>query len=123
MTTTPADVLMDQHLDYLKLPYLKETCQPLAAEAATNHWSPLDYLGRLIQGEAATRQDRVIARRIKAARFPVIKALEAFRWDRPKKSIGSRSRSSSGWASSKKKPTLSSWGLVGLGKTHWPQHS
>src|SRR5271157_1179068 len=66
MTKNPADLLLDQHLDYLKMPYLKENCQPLAAEGATNHWSHLDYLGRLIQGEVATRQDRVIARRIKA---------------------------------------------------------
>jgi DNA replication protein DnaC len=79
MTKNPADLLLDQHLDYLKLPYLKENCQPLATEGATNHWSHLDYLGRLIQGEVATRQDRIIARRIKAARFPVIKTLEAFR--------------------------------------------
>src|SRR5271157_2243425 len=84
MTKNPADLLLDQHLDYLKLPYLKENCQPLAAEGATNHWSHLDYLGRLIQGEVATRQDRVIARRVKAARFPVIKTLEAFRWAWPK---------------------------------------
>src|ERR1700675_3493899 len=69
MTKNPADLLLDQHLDYLKLPYLKENCQPLAAEGAANHWSHLDYLGRLIQGEVATRQDRVIARRIKAASF------------------------------------------------------
>jgi DNA replication protein DnaC len=85
MTKNPADLLLDQHLDYLKLTYLKENCQPLAAEGATNHWSHLDYLGRLIQGEVAIRQDRVIARRIKAARCPVIKTLEAFRWDWPKK--------------------------------------
>ena len=73
MTQNPADLLLDQNLDYLKLPYLKQNCQPLATEGATNHWSHLDYLGRLIQGEVATRQDRIIARRIKAARFPVIK--------------------------------------------------
>ena len=85
MTQNPADLLLDQNLDYLKLPYLKQNCQPLATEGATNRWSHLDYLGRLIQGEVATRQDRIIARRIKAARFPVIKTLEAFRWDWPKK--------------------------------------
>jgi DNA replication protein DnaC len=81
MTKNPADLLLDQHLDYLKLSYLKENCQPLAAESAANHWSYLDYLDRLVQGEVAVRQDRAIARRIKAARFPVIKTLETFRWD------------------------------------------
>jgi DNA replication protein DnaC len=34
---------------------------------------------------AAARQDRTVLRRIKAARFPVIKTLETFRWDWPKK--------------------------------------
>jgi DNA replication protein DnaC len=42
-------------------------------------------LGRLVEGEAAARQDRALARRIKEARFPVLKTLESFRWDWPKK--------------------------------------
>ena len=36
-------------------------------------------------GEAALKADRAVARRIKAARFPVIKTLDTFRWDWPKK--------------------------------------
>jgi DNA replication protein DnaC len=39
----------------------------------------------LFDGEAAARQDRTVLRRIKAARFPVIKTLDTFRWDWPKK--------------------------------------
>jgi hypothetical protein len=35
------------------------------------------YLARLIEGEAAARHDRTILHRIKAARFPLIKTLEA----------------------------------------------
>src|SRR5271167_1978400 len=85
MTRNPADLLLNEHLDYLKLTCVKENCQPLAVESAANHWSHLDYLGRLLQGEVAARQQRTIARRIKAARFPVIKTLEGFRWDWPKK--------------------------------------
>src|SRR5260370_8042857 len=85
MTRNPADLLLNEHLDYLKLTCVKENCHPLAAESAANHWSHLDYLGRLLQGEVAARQQRTIAQRIKAARFPVIKTLEGFRWDWPKK--------------------------------------
>ena len=70
MTRNPADLLLNEHLDYLKLTSVKENCQPLAVESAANHWSHLDYLGRLLQGEVAARQQRTIARRIKAARFP-----------------------------------------------------
>ena len=118
MTKNPADLLLDQHLDYLKLPYLKENCQPLAAEGAANHWSHLDYLGRLIQGEVATRQDRVIARRIKAARFPVIKTLEAFRWDWPKKINRLQIQELFRLRFIEEKANVIFLGLVGLGKTH-----
>jgi DNA replication protein DnaC len=118
MTKNPADLLLDQHLDYLKLPYLKENCQPLAAEGAANHWSHLDYLGRLIQGEVATRQDRVIARRIKAARFPVIKTLEAFRWDWPKKNNRLQIQELFRLRFIEEKANVIFLGLVGLGKTH-----
>ena len=51
MTRNPADLLLNEHLDYLKLTSVKENCQPLAVESAANHWSHLDYLGRLLQGE------------------------------------------------------------------------
>src|SRR6266481_6445960 len=118
MTKNPADLLLDQHLDYLKLPYLKENCQPLAAEGATNHWSHLDYLGRLIQGEVATRQDRVIARRIKAARFPVIKTLEAFRWDWPKQINRLQIQELFRLRFIEEKANVIFLGLVGLGKPH-----
>ncbi len=85
MTNDTDQSTLDRHLDYLKLGYLKNNCRPLMAEATAKHWSHLDYLGRLIEGEAAARQDRAIARRIKEARFPVIKTLENFRWEWPKK--------------------------------------
>jgi DNA replication protein DnaC len=80
-----ADRALEHRLDYLQLPYLKEHFRSAATEAASKHWSHLDYLDRLIEGETLARQDRAMARRIKAARFPVLKTLEAFRWDWPKK--------------------------------------
>ena len=85
MIKNPVDTALETQLDYLKLPFLKEHCRPLAAEATAKHWSHLDYLARLIEGEAAAHQDRTIRRRIQAARFPVIKTLDTFRWDWPKK--------------------------------------
>jgi DNA replication protein DnaC len=85
MTKTPVDTALEQQLDYLKLLYCKENFRPLAAEGNAKHWSHLDYLQRLIEGEAAARQDRAVLRRINAARFAVIKTLDAFRWDWPKK--------------------------------------
>jgi hypothetical protein len=83
MKTDPA--LLDTHLDSLRLLFLKEHCRPLAAKAAKNSIAHLDYLTQLIEGEAAARADRAVLRRIKHARFPVLKTLDAFRWEWPKK--------------------------------------
>ena len=44
-----------------------------------------DYLRRLLEGECHRRRDARIQRRIQAARFPVIKTLETFHWNWPKK--------------------------------------
>ena len=83
MKADPA--ILHTRLDTLRLPFVKEHCQPLAATAAKNSIAHLDYLAQLIEGEAALRADRAVARRIQGARFPVIKTLDTFRWDWPKK--------------------------------------
>src|SRR6202051_2032648 len=53
-----------------------------------NNWphpSHLDYLEQLVEGEATMRENRSIERRIKNARFPVLKSLDDFQWNWPKK--------------------------------------
>lgn len=72
-------------LAYLKLRFMAEQYQQLAAQAAQKGWSHQDYLERLIQGEAEMRWDNSIQRRIRMARFPVIKTLDQFQWNWPKK--------------------------------------
>jgi DNA replication protein DnaC len=74
-----------QQLDYLQLPFIKTHHAPWAQEAAQASWSHVDYLGRLVEGEFQQRQQRTLQRRVRAARFPVLKTLEQFRWDWPKK--------------------------------------
>jgi DNA replication protein DnaC len=118
MTKDTVDSTLDRHLDYLKLPYLKDNCRPFGAEAATKHWSHLDYLSRLVEGEAAARQDRAIARRIKEARFPVLKTLESFRWDWPKKINRLQIQDLFRLRFIEEKANVIFLGLVGLGKTH-----
>ncbi len=82
--TVDTDVLC-QHLAELKLPFMHEHHQELAHTAADKHWSHLHYLGELVSGEAALRQDRSVQRRIKLARFPVLKTLDQFDWNWPTK--------------------------------------
>ncbi len=74
-----------EHLGYLKLTSIRENYEPEAKTAVEKHLSHVEYLARLVEGEAALRRDRSILRRIKMARFPVIKALDEFDWSWPKK--------------------------------------
>jgi len=73
------------YLHYLQLSYFREHYQSLAQEAAQKNWTQLDFLSRLVEGEALQRQDRATQRRLQAARLPVLKTLEQFNWSWPKK--------------------------------------
>ena len=113
---------LDRQLEYLRplrLPFIREHATALATRAASEERSHIDYLAKLIDGKAALRADRATLRRIKNARFPVIKTLESFRFDWPKKNQSSPGPgTSSVCSSSRTKPTWFSLGLVGLGKSH-----
>ena len=116
MKTNPTALVA--HLDTLRLPFLKEHCQPLAATAAKNSITHLDYLTQLIEGEAALRADRAAARRLQAAHFPVIKTLDSFRWDWPKKINRLQIQDLFRLQFLQDKANVVFLGLVGLGKTH-----
>jgi DNA replication protein DnaC len=69
---------LHQNLGYLNLPFMQQHCDELAAQAAAQQWSHVDFLRRLVDGETAARQDRARQRRIQQARFPILKTLEQF---------------------------------------------
>ena len=71
-----------------------------------------------IEGESARSSDCAAARRIKAARFPVIKTLNSFRWDWPKKINRLQIQDLFGLQFVHDKANVLLLGLVGLGKTH-----
>lgn len=77
--------LLGPQLEYLKLQFVLLHFDELAKQAAQSHWSHVDYLGRLIDGQAHERQDRATQRRIQQARFPVLKTLEQFDFTWPTK--------------------------------------
>lgn len=116
MKTDPA--ALDSYLDTLRLPFIKEHCRPLATTAAKKSLTHLDYLAQLLEGEAALRADRAVARRIQAARFPVIKTLDSFRWDWPKKINRLEIQNLFLLQFVQDKANVIFLGLVGLGKTH-----
>lgn len=75
---------LDEHLHALRLPWMRENLDALAATAAKAKWTHARFLAALAEGELGQRQDRATARRITQARFPVIKTLEGFDWTWPK---------------------------------------
>lgn len=84
----PSELAIDPlrtQLAGLHLGYVLQHYEALATEAAAQHWSHVDYLANLIEGEAHQREDRSIARRVALARFPVLKTLDQFEWNWPSK--------------------------------------
>src|SRR5437870_13341715 len=80
-TTSLSDV--EYHLTYLKLAFIAAQYAELAKHAAHKAWSHVDSLASLVEGEADLRRDRATQRRIRLARFPVIKTLVPLRRDLP----------------------------------------
>jgi DNA replication protein DnaC len=76
---------LHRQLQLLKLPFILEHFEELARQAGAEQWSHVEFLARLIEGEAALRQDRARQRRIRQARFPVLKTLEQFDFTWPAK--------------------------------------
>ncbi len=114
----PDIAALDRQLEYLHLPFIREHATALATRAASEERSHLDYLAQLIDGEAALRADRATLRRIKNARFPVIKTLESFRFDWPKKINRLQVQDLFRLQFIKDKANVVFLGLVGLGKSH-----
>jgi len=106
------------HLLYLKLSFFREYHQSLAKEAVEKHWTQFDFLSRLVEGETLRRKDHATQRRIKAARFPVIKTLEQFNWNWPKKINRPQVQDLFRFSFAKEKANVIFIGGVGLGKTH-----
>jgi DNA replication protein DnaC len=109
---------IDHQLRDLKLAFIAEHYGDLATQAAQKQWSHVDYLGRLIEGEAHLRRDRATQNRLRQARFPVIKTLDQFRWDWPTQINRLQVQHHFGLGFIKDKANLVYLGGVGLGKTH-----
>ena len=114
----PVSSLLCQHLEYLKLPFTQTHHGELAQQAAQQQWDHVEYLRRLVEGEYTERRQRVIQRRVKAARFPVVKTLEQFRWDWPKKINRLAVQHLFRLEFIPQKANVVFLGNVGLGKTH-----
>jgi DNA replication protein DnaC len=109
---------LDEHLRYLKLPFIAEHYNEIAGRAARQEWSHLKLLQVLIEGETEFRKDKATQRRIKQARFPVIKTIDGFAWTWPKKINRMQVTNLFKLDFIKSKSNVIFLGGVGLGKTH-----
>jgi DNA replication protein DnaC len=113
-----SDEKISEQLVHLRLPFIRQHHQSLADEAAREQWTHLQYLSRLIEGESQQRHERCIARRIAAARFPVIKTLENFDWSWPRKINRAQIQNLFRLAFLKDNASVIFVGGVGTGKSH-----
>ena len=109
---------LEKYLAYLKLPYIREHYESIGAVAAQKQWTHVNYLSELISQEANLRRDRSIQRRIKMARFPVIKTLDQFNWTWPSKINQAQIQNLFRLKFIEEKSNVVFVGPVGVGKSH-----
>jgi DNA replication protein DnaC len=78
MSTEVPEILLSHYLKTLKLPTFQREYQKLARLCATEGVDHVGYLTRLAEREMIERDRRKVERRIKAAKFPVVKSLDSF---------------------------------------------
>ena len=78
MNTQAPEILLTHYLKTLKLPSFQREYQKLARLCATEGVDHVGYLFRLAERETIERDRRKVERRIKAAKFPVVKSLDSF---------------------------------------------
>jgi len=110
--------LLVEHLKYLKLPGMGENYEVAALKANKESWPYVKYLAQLIELESNLRQARAIERKVKLARFPVLKTLQQFRWSWPKSINQLQVKDLFRLQFMKDHTNVILLGGVGLGKTH-----
>ena len=107
-----------QQLDYLKLFHLKDQLQSYVDLALERELGPLDFLEACIQAEFESKKERVGNRRVKAARFPILKTLDTYAFHYPKKIDKERVRNLFRLDFLDRHENITFIGPTGVGKTH-----
>ena len=107
-----------QQLHSLNLIAFIDHYEDVAKQAAHLQWDHVHYLSQLTDAEVNLRQDRAVERRIKQARFPVVKTIETFDWNWPTKINRMQVQDLFRLAFIQQNANIIFLGGVGLGKTH-----
>ena len=109
---------LEADLRMLGLNFMAEHYNQSAAAAARDAINHADYLAGLAVGELGQRRDRATIRRIKSARFPVVKTIDQFSWSWPKKINRMAVQNLFRLQFLEDNANIILLGTVGLGKTH-----
>lgn len=78
MTESKSHLLLEHYLKQLKLPTMLRDYATVAASCTKDRCDYVGFLLRLVERETLDRDQRAAERRVKNARFPVIKTLDTF---------------------------------------------
>jgi DNA replication protein DnaC len=81
MTTQPPTVLLEHYLKQLRLPTMLREYHSVAGACARESQDHIGFLLRLTERELIEREQRAAQRRIKAAKFPIVKSLDTFQFE------------------------------------------
>ena len=76
-------LLLEHHLKELKLPSFLREYGKMAAQCAAEGVDHPQYQLRIAELELIDRHQRMVERRIRAARFPAVKSMETLRTSQP----------------------------------------
>lgn len=105
-------------LDTLKLNSVSDNVDKVVEHAIKNQWDYPHFLEQLCEIEVTQREERSTQRRLRSARFPVVKTLDNFDWNWPKKINRLQVQNLLRLSFIEQKANIIVLGGVGLGKTH-----
>lgn len=109
---------LDTRLRRLRLGYMAQVLDAQNTESLQHKHSYLEFLEALVDGELATRDNKALSKRIKAARFPVAKTLAEFDFDFQPKLDVKLLKTLATCEFIDRKETVILIGQPGTGKTH-----
>jgi DNA replication protein DnaC len=111
-------VPLDTRLRRLRLGYMAQAFEAHHAESLKAKHSFLEFLGSLVDGELAARENKGLMKRLKAARFPVAKTIEDFDFDFQPRLDTKLVKSLASCDFIEKRENVILVGQPGVGKTH-----
>ena len=105
-------------LDALKLNAVPDNIDKMVELATRHQWDYPHFLEQLCEIEVTQREERSTQRRLRAARFPVVKTMDNFDWNWPKKINRLQIQNLFRLSFIEQNANVIVLGGVGLGKTH-----